>query len=254
MSDIINGEYEQQVAIFSITDAVLATIKNKYDIVPDATTKEGYEMVKTSLSDLVKYRTSLESERKAKKQPHIDAGKTIDSEAKRIQSVLTPMETVFKNAKESEDKKVELAKQKRLADLQKKINSITENLHQARGKDSEGIKEHIKAVEEIDALEGFYDLTDQAIQTRIDTLTDLKIMLNDAIVREDFKRQQYEFARQKAEFEASQPVKEIDTSSPIQIAPKPITSEKRFEQSLSEWKQNFTISDEAFDALLRLIK
>lgn len=219
MSEVIEGQATESVALFSITDAMLAKTVDKYDVVVDASTKEGYETVKSGLSDLVGFRTSTEAERKKKKQPYLDKGKELDTEAKRIIAVLAPIEKMYKDAKQAEDKKIEIAKQKRLDDLRAKIAVITQNLIDARGKDSAGIQEHIQAVGETDCLEGFYDLTDEAIQARADTLADLKIMLNDVVAREQLAADQAELAKQKAEFEASKPKPEpvnIDISAPIQ--------------------------------------
>lgn len=112
-NDIVSVQFPP--VVYSITDAALAELKEKYKTVPDANTKDGYKEIQSCLSEMVPIRTSLERARVDKKAESLNYGRMVDSEAKRITSELLSIELPYKEAK-SEFDNIEDAR----------INAITE--------------------------------------------------------------------------------------------------------------------------------
>ena len=183
MTDFTNVDLQNPttgMTVLNQTDRHLSVLRDNYNYVPDTSTTEGFEAVKDAVKKLTKYRTSLEKERKAWKAPFLEAGKKIDSEAKRITAELLEIEAPFKQAKIEKEKALELAKEKRLNDIRVKIQWITDHVMNSIGKTSEEIQASIQAVGETDTIEGFYELTDEAVQARLTTLSTLETMYNQA--------------------------------------------------------------------------
>jgi len=177
------------IEAFSKTDAALSVLADKYSIVPDANTKEGYEQIKAGLKEVVSYRTSLEKKRKEIKQPYLDAGKLIDSEAKRITAQLLQLENPMKEAKQAVDDREKREKEALQAATRAKIDSMSSALSRAFGASSSEISALIDEVFSVDATEGFYDLTREAIDTRNDVLEKLNSMYSQAAELEKLRSQ-----------------------------------------------------------------
>jgi len=165
-----------KLKIFTETDAALAELRKEFAEVPDVSTKAGYELVKAGIKKLSGYRTKLEAARKETKQPFLDAGRILDTEAKRIAAVLVELETPLKNAKKVIDDKENREKEERLNRLRGKVQQIKDWIQAMRGKTSEQIAEAIEAVDAIDATRDFYDLTNEAVIARSDVLDELNRM------------------------------------------------------------------------------
>lgn len=114
-----------QIAEFSKTEAALATLREKFAVIPDCSTKEGYEECRVGIRELVSLRTSLDKARlklNADDQARI---KFRNDEAKRITKELVKLEEPMKDAKGVVDAAEEAAKEevRRLEEM--RISSIT---------------------------------------------------------------------------------------------------------------------------------
>lgn len=203
--NIENGTVE--VAVFTQTEAALAELKHKYDIVPDTTTDEGYKLVKDGVSELRTIRTSIEKERKRIKAPYIEAGNIIDAEAKRITSEIVALEDPLKAAKKERDEHEKRLKEERLNRLRAKIQTIRDFVAVAKGRDSDGIAKLIEDLDAIDTSVDYYDLTAEATTARAETLAEL----NDMFTRQfDFERSERERIKAQQEREELERKQAID--------------------------------------------
>jgi len=200
---------------YNQTEAGLAVLRKKYSTLPDINTPDGYEFHKAGIKELTTLRTSLEAARKREKEPHLQAGRIIDDEAKRITAELVKLEDPMKSAKKEYDDRVERERQERIARLQVKVDAIKAMPGQVRGQSSQAIADMIDRVGEIDAAHDFYDLTKEAITARQSALDELAQMLTDRqafeAAEEDRKkaeaekaRLEQELAQQRAEMQRQQ--------------------------------------------------
>lgn len=166
MSDLNYVDLEKgkvNVEVFTKTDAALAELQERFAVVPDCSTKEGYEFVKAGIKELTSLRTTLEAKRKEIKAPYLDAGKLVDTEAKRISSIIVDLEGPMKEAKKEQDEIEKRKKEERIARLQKKVDAIYLFVDQA--KQAENSTAMIAIIEQVDALnvdDDYYDLTKEA--------------------------------------------------------------------------------------------
>ena len=205
------------IEIFQKTDLALADLTKRFNVVPEVATKDGYEFARTAIKEISGYRTKLEKARKEYKAPILEAGRILDGEAKRITDVLQGLETPFKTAKHEQDNIAKLAKEKRLRELTEKIDAISENTRLAFGKTAVEIKAILDAVSSIDTLEGYYDLTDLAIRTQVDTIKSLTAMHQQAEDSERIAIERAEFKKQLDEANAK--LASTETVEPIHQAP-----------------------------------
>lgn len=203
--DIEQGTVE--VAEFKQTDAALAQLREKYSVIPDASTTEGYEFVKAGCKELTGLRTAIENKRKEIKAPYIAAGQIIDAEAKRITAAIVELEDPLKAVKKEIDDREKRLKEERLARLNEKINNIRANVFNARSLDSAGIASLISAVDAIDATKDFYELTNEAVTARAETLKELGEMYERQLSFEENERVRLE---EEAKRKALEQAREID--------------------------------------------
>lgn len=216
----------KSIAVFNKTEAGLSDLKKRFGVVPDATTKEGYEFIKKAVSELTKTRTAVEKERKRWKAPFLDAGRIIDSEAKRIISAIEEIEFPLKQAKKSEDEKISRQKQERLDKLNEKITWMTDCVNGAIGKTSNEIKQIKDDVEAVDTLNGFYELTDKANMTRAKVLDQLGRMYQQQISFEESERKRLEMEAHVAAIEVDKPIEE----DPANVSIEPNENSLRYHQ------------------------
>lgn len=192
-----------EVEIFRQTDAALAALRDKYAELPSTETEGGYEFVKAGVKEITTYRTTLDAKRKEIKQPYLDAGRVIDSEAKRITAELVKIEEPLKAAKKEADEREKRKKEERIARLQKKVDTIAAHVQTAKGKSSAEIAAIIEQVDRIQ-IEDFYDLTEQATKVKNDTLDTLAEMFSAQANHEQAEAERAEAleAQRKAEAEA----------------------------------------------------
>lgn len=217
MTNLKNVDLEKgtvEVDEYSQTNAALAMLREKYSVVPDANTEEGYALVKTGIKELTTLRTSLESARKREKEPYLQAGRIIDAEAKRITEELVKLEDPMKAAKKEVDDRIERERQERIARLQMKVDAIKAMPAQVRGKSSAEIAEMLDRVGEIDAMHDYYDLTKEAVAAREAALNELTQMLTDRLAfeaaEEERRKLEAQLAEQKAEMRRQQEAQEAE--------------------------------------------
>lgn len=258
--DLENGTVE--VIEYSQTNAALAMLREKYGVVPDVETEEGYALAKAGIKELTTLRTSLEAARKREKDPYLKAGQIIDAEAKRITAELVQLEDPIKAAKKVVDDRLELQRQERIARLQLKVDAIKAMPGQVRGQPSAAIADMLDRVGEIDAMHDYYDLTKEAVAAREAALNELTQMLTDRLAfeaaeeerkkaeaaqaemrkqmeaqqaemrkqqeemqrqQQEFERQQQEMLKQKAELEQAQAALQKQ-AEPVAPAPQPVAA------------------------------
>lgn len=185
MIDIVS-EINKNLAVGVVTEysqiaAELEKLRNDYgSVVPDCTTREGYEFSKNAALTCRDIRTNLENVRKEKKQPYLDYSRLIDSQAKEIKESLEAIENPHKEAYQAVDarKKAELEARKQLiADM----NNIR---MWAADKSEDEISEKIEEISNLDvSKEAFGRLLDDAIAAQATAIESLYACHAEAVNR-----------------------------------------------------------------------
>ena len=122
-----------QITEFSKTEASLSVLEGKYNIVPDATTDDGYTACVDAIRELRPLRTGLDKLRLALNSDDQARIKLRNTEAKRITGRLTALEDPIKAAKVAVDTEKERIEEearqtemKRISDIQAKIENMSE--------------------------------------------------------------------------------------------------------------------------------
>lgn len=225
---------------YSPVESRLSELREKYAVVPDAETKEGYEACRLALRELVTCRTDIEKARKELKADVLERGRLIDGEAKRITAALLEIETPVKEAKAVVDDRIQREKEEaerrereRVEAIQRVIEGFERAPLTAIGKAPEHIQELIgKAVAyTVDPFKfGEYsERAELARKSAIEQLTTLKAQaeakaamekeLADerarmAAERAEFERQKAEAERKRAELEAEKAAAQASVSKP----------------------------------------
>jgi len=189
---------------YTTTNAALAALREKYQVVPDVNTDEGYAFVKDGIKELTGLRTKLEAARKREKEPYLQAGRIIDAEAKRITEQLVQLEDPMKAAKKEVDDRIERERQARIARLQAKVDAIIAMPASVRGKSSTEISDMLDRVGEIDATHDFYDLTKEAIAARDTAMDELTRMLTERLAFEASEAERRKLEAEQAELHRQQ--------------------------------------------------
>ena len=165
MIDIVS-EINKKLAVGTVTEysqiaAELEKLRSDFGaVVPDCSTRDGYEFSKNAALTCRDIRTNLENVRKEKKQPYLDYSRLIDSQAKEIKESLEAIENPHKDAYQAVDarKKAELEARKQLiADM----NNIR---IWASDKSENEISEKIEDIQNLDvSKEAFGRLIDDAM-------------------------------------------------------------------------------------------
>ncbi len=213
-------DYEfKDIEAFNTTNAALAELKNRYCVVADCTTKEGYDENKRGLIYLSKLWNSVDKDRKAKTEEAREYVKGVNGEGNRIINELKELGKPMKEARIAEDERAEREKEARIAKLQLKVDGIYEYKNKSKGLDSEAIATLIEEVEAIDENEGFYDLRKEAMHARIETLEHLRSALVEKMTKERMKLEMEEANRKLKEEKAAR-------------------KDERLEREQIEWENN----------------
>lgn len=186
----------------------------------DLTTTKGNEEARQTRLVLVRLRTSLETERKRLKQPHLDAGKLIDDEAKRITAAIEEMEDPLDKLIKADENRREVERQEREAKEAARIKVQTDAIAayaQLPLIHINSTTDQLRAVIETlqnDMLEGFDDtLKETALATVVQAREHLRANLEarvaadertaenlkrEAAIKEDQERQTLDLQRQQA--------------------------------------------------------
>jgi hypothetical protein len=118
-------DLKNAVVSFNITNEALKQISDTHMAVKvaDCNDKEGYALVKNSLSLVRKKRVEVENIRKDIKADSLAYGRKVDAEAKRITALLSPVESHLKVQKKIVDDEVERLKQIEIEKEQKRIEN-----------------------------------------------------------------------------------------------------------------------------------
>lgn len=113
---------------YNITDAALAELKAKYQIVPT----EDYNALRTGIAECRNLRVSIEAHRKHLKKDALEYGRMVDAAAKEITATIEAVEAPMREAKEAIDAEKarikaekEEAERQRVAAINAKISSIS---------------------------------------------------------------------------------------------------------------------------------
>ena len=212
----VEPEYEfNDIEVFNTTNAVLAELKEQFKTLPDSKNSkdDGYKFIKEGKSSLQKLRKAVDNARKKKTEFYRSETKKINDEGNRIIDEIKVIEAPLIEAKDNIDQAEERAKQERLARLQKKVDEIGEFVQLAKGQDSEQIQIYIDCVENIDTLEDFYDLKDEATSVRAKTISDLSSMLSERITYETAEKER--IAAEAATEEAKEETRKLEAKTAI---------------------------------------
>lgn len=195
-SDVV--EYRQ-------TEAALAMLREQLaDATIDCTTTAGDKQARDSRLTLVRLRTALEDKRKELKAPHIEAGKRIDDEAKRITGAILELERPIDDAIKAEERRREQARQERER-IERERKARNEALIDAvRRLPLEYVSAPVSVV-----APALADLVDQTFAVDDDYCEQMTVAHTDAIAklrevletRRDVERQQAELRAQREEQE-----------------------------------------------------
>jgi len=182
-----------QLVKFNVTDAALKKLKTKYAKVPDVSKKEGYEMVRRGISEVVSLRTGLAACKKDLKADALAFTRQVDSEYNRVLDILVAIETPMKEAKQAVDAIKEAKKEeKRKAEETRKfkitnrINMIREIVFGVIDKSSEEIQKQLDVVKAIEIKkDDFEEFNIEAERARIDTEVKLEELHQAAVEREE---------------------------------------------------------------------
>ena len=193
MNDSTNIEViETAVAEYSPVAAGLADLRQRFSgVVWDLATVAGNKDARAARLELVRLRTSLEAKRKELKAPALERARLIDTEAKRITDEIVKVEAPIdqqivadEERREAERQAKALAEQQRVAALHQRIGAIADVARRAVGKPSVDIEAKIRLVEALTIGDEFGELKALAEEGRINTLTQLRELLESMLAHE----------------------------------------------------------------------
>lgn len=207
MTTRIIKAFEKEV---NLTDEGLALLtEKKKGLVIDIKTKEGMTLARkerterNKLIDQVK-RVAIDT------KSAIDArrGSITDQITDIFAPIVTPFEIEDLRLKE-EKKRLAIIEEERIKSIKTEINEIRAFALNLMGKNSQLISDIIEAVDMIDVNEVFAEFTQEALQVKKETLTELNLHLSSVMQKEALAEEQAELdaekkklAEEKAEFEA----------------------------------------------------
>ena len=180
---------------------------------------ETYKKIKAAHLEAVRFRTSIEKQRKHLKAPAIEYGKAVDRIAKELQETINPKEIelfaernkVEQYEKEQEQKRIE-AERKRVEDI---ANKIFELKAIPGGLIGAPLDAMLKVYEEtpIPEAEAFQERLDEAVIAYKETMTKLEVMIDQAKqaeMAEQLQREKDEADRKEREARAAEEAKRAE--------------------------------------------
>jgi len=180
-NEVVKPAY--QIKAYSPFLAGLESLKEQYNYLPDCSTDDGLKSVKADYRAIRKVEINLDSKRKELGEKARKTLTSINDEAKEIDGKLKKISAPFKTAFELREAELKAQKEKRIAELQVKINDI-KAFSDTTNMSSDNISDVIEAVNDIDCLQGFYELTEDAVRVKSNVLDSLGKDLVDALARE----------------------------------------------------------------------
>jgi hypothetical protein len=249
----------QNIALLGVTDAAIAALREECEIVPDATTKAGYDAVKAMVSKITKLRTSVDKRHKELKAPVLEQGRALDGEKKRVITALTEIEGPWKKVKKDIDDEAKRLEEERKARITSKIDAIRNLPFSLFSATSEAIGDELEKLNEID-LGDFYELSGDAAAAIGETRERLNQMLLSAIDRETMEAklaEQAEVAPQteSADQQSNEPAPEFVAglaSDHIGGMLGGQAAESAIDR-LQAWKERHNVSEEAMRELMTIV-
>jgi len=206
-----------RVVEFSKTDAALADLRKRLSgTLFEVTTTAGMRDAKAARAELRGLRTDLERRRKELKAPLLEAGRIVDTEAKRITGELSALEEPIdaqivneEQRKEAERAAKERAERDRVDSIQTRIRWFTEQVAAAArvitARDVEAIIGRVELVDVTDST--FAEFTASADDAKRGALQELRAMelaaANRVAEAERITAERAELDRQRAEHDAA---------------------------------------------------
>lgn len=199
------------LADIDAVSAGLSLLREKYHgVVYEVATIRGMEAAKTALRVIREPRYDVEKIRKDAKKPILDLGRKLDAEAARITSELLALEEPIHQQIKTENDRKEVERQaavaaenKRIADLQARVQTLRGDRTLSAHSGSKNIATHITALDKIPVDESFQEFQMQAEEAKESGFTWLNACLSAAIAYEEeqkrLKAEREELTRLRAE-------------------------------------------------------
>lgn len=201
-TEVALKEASNEVSMFVVNaEKEVKALEDRFaDVVPIATTKDGYKHCKEVRKELMPIKKSLEDARKTLKAPILEAGRLVDSTmnplAERVGNLITP----FVNAYQAVDKEIERKKQARLDKINNGFKALDDALLSAVGASSTVINAVIDELADFDLdPDLFMERTEEAAAKHGEVMQKLGDMLVSAINQEEFEAKQRELQKREAE-------------------------------------------------------
>lgn len=216
-------------------EAEVSALEEQYaSLLPDATTKKGYDDCKAVRRELMPIKSGLENARKTLKAPILAAGKLVDSTmnplAERVEALYKPFESAYRAV----DEEKKLREQRRQEKIQEGFEQITNAVITASGSTSTVIQAVIDDLADFSIdPDVFMEKTEQAASAHSETMIKLGEMLIQAINFEEMEAKQKEIEKREQairEKELEQERKEIEE----QEKQKAIQREKEMQKAREE--------------------
>lgn len=195
---------------YGITETALTELSSKYGILPDVTTKDGYNGIKQGIAEIRGLRGDVETKRKELKADSLAWGRKVDGEAKRIVAALLNIENPMRLLKDERDAEIQAkldaqakAEEDRIKTLKDRINNISRLADDCIASDAAKIQKTLAHFETIPIDETFMEFQEDAATVHADARARILVMLEKAIEYEAVEAQRLKEAEAlRAEREA----------------------------------------------------
>ena len=210
----MNAETDNVISELDITSAAIELLQERYAVVPDASTVEGYSLIKAGLSELTGLRSKVSAKHKELKESVLVRGRKLDGAKNDVIAALKEIEAPMREAKAEIDEKAAKEKAEFEARLETKLDAIKDYPRRCVGKSSAFIGELIAELEKVEH-EDFYHRSGEAAEAKAAARSEMANMLTQSISqeqadeaykaeREEMARQREEMAKQQRELAAAQ--------------------------------------------------
>lgn len=194
-----------EVSLFVVdVEKEVAAVEERFlSVVPDCSTREGYNFSKSVRGEVLPIKSGIEKARKTLKEPVIEMGKLIDGSLKplmqRLEDVYKPHEEAYRE-KDNEKKRLE---EERKAKIQSAFDHLNETLMNAVGQSSSVLQTLIEDLSSFDFNpDVFQERLEEGIELHAEIMGKLSDMLTGQIMIEEQQRKEAEQAARLAEIEA----------------------------------------------------
>jgi uncharacterized protein YoxC len=234
---------------YSVTDAVLAELTEKYAGITEIT-DDNYELVKIGVQKMTKLRTGIETHRNELLKDARQFTDDVNAEAKRVTALVAAIESPVKLLKTDHDSKVKAQKEREKAKEKRRTDGINEKIDHIEqvGRDLDGLSakalSDLKGVMEnlIPEEADYQEFHAVALERHESTLARLTVAHLKAVAREleaqKLKEDQDRLAKEKSDAAAAQKV--IDDAN--------TAAQKKLDDDRAEFEAEKKARDDA-DAL-----